>query len=43
MAAKIRTLGEGKLNITDTTNARDFSGDVTKVAVGRVEQQARTR
>lgn len=30
MAAKIRTLGEGKLNITDTTNARDFSGDVTK-------------
>ena len=30
MATKIRTLGEGKLNITDTTNARDFSGDVTK-------------
>lgn len=30
MVTKIRTLGKGKLNITDTTNARDFSGDVTK-------------
>jgi len=30
MATKIRTLGAGKLNITDTTNARDFSGDVIK-------------
>lgn len=30
-AAKIRTLGPGVLKSTDTTLARDFSADVTKV------------
>ncbi|RYQ66077.1 hypothetical protein PG2072B_1515 [Bifidobacterium pseudolongum subsp. globosum] len=31
--AKIRTLGPGVLKSTDTTLARDFSADVTKVAL----------
>ena len=30
MAGKIRTLGPGIFKITDTTNGRDFSADLTK-------------
>lgn len=30
MASKVRTLGPGSFNITDTKNGRDFSADLTK-------------
>ena len=30
MASKVRTLGPGSFNITDTDNGRDFSADLTK-------------